>query len=689
MKKFVQFWQEFQFPKSFSSDTEQQEYVVRIILLASTGVLTVTSLLILVLSMAGGPLVVIWRGLLASFAILAIGLLLIRRGYLTLTRYMMVLFIYFFGLLETLDHGLDTVYLLYFFAALVLVFLVISRKLLMILLIIFGPPVVYYFSPQITDFDLRMAVAYSTIMIMVSLLLVILTRFREAFSFEHERAREIEILQQAGTSIVSSLDFQVTIEKILEELKNIIPHDTAAVLLMQEDRTLEIVGVSGWDNPEEVIGLRFPIPGDNPNTKVIMEGRPLILGNASRAYSSFQVRQHRHIKSWLGVPLLDNDTIIGMLTIDSVEEDHFSEKQIQVVSAFADYVAVALDNAMLYEVANQAAQRRSILYQVSQEVITASADLNKIYRAIHHAADQLMPCEAFAIALVNETEEMIDGVYLIDKGGLVENIHIPLGSGLSGQVIGSGKPLIFEDVLEADNFEGHHFGHEDRVRSVVAVPLFAGGKSIGMLSAQSYQVAAYSQDDLELLELLAAQAAIAIKNAQLLVEMDRMARTDSLTGLLNRRAFEEKISDEISRAKRYGYSLCLLMIDIDDFKQFNDEFGHSKGDEHLKKISSLILNNIRQPDLVARIGGEEFSVILPHTQRAGGRDLAERIRKSIEAHFFGQVAAGSTVSIGVAEFPLDADSIETLYERADLAMFKAKRLGRNRVQLYMGVEGMS
>jgi diguanylate cyclase (GGDEF)-like protein len=207
-----------------------------------------------------------------------------------------------------------------------------------------------------------------------------------------------------------------------------------------------------------------------------------------------------------------------------------------------------------------------------------------------------------------------------------------------------------------------------------------------MLSTQSYQVSAYTQDYLELLELLASQAAIAIKNAQLLAEMDRMARTDSLTGLLNRRAFDEKLEEEITRAKRYGYSLCLLMIDIDDFKQFNDRFGHSKGDDHLIAVATLISKSVRQPDLVARIGGEEFCVILPHTIQDGGQDLADRIRKSIEANFLEAVEPGGTVSIGVAEYPLDADSIKDLYEMADQAMFAAKRLGKNKVVIANGME---
>jgi diguanylate cyclase (GGDEF)-like protein len=180
--------------------------------------------------------------------------------------------------------------------------------------------------------------------------------------------------------------------------------------------------------------------------------------------------------------------------------------------------------------------------------------------------------------------------------------------------------------------------------------------------------------------MLGANAAIAIRNAQLLAEVEHLARTDSLTGLLNRRAFEDKLVYEIARAQRYNYALSLLMIDIDDFKQYNDKFGHSVGDEHLKVVSDLIVKCVRLPDMVARIGGEEFTVILPHTSKKGGINLAERIRESVAHEFRGQFYPGSTVSIGVATYPEDAASIKGLYIAADNAMFDAKGRGKNKVR---------
>jgi diguanylate cyclase (GGDEF)-like protein len=514
-----------------------------------------------------------------------------------------------------------------------------------------------------------------------SILAGVYKQTQKKYELERQRILEAEAVRQAGASVVSSLDLQETIEKILVELKNIIPHDSASVLMYREEGCLEVIGGSGWDHPEDVLGVKFPIPGDNPNTIVMQEGRPHILGNAPKEYSSFKGELHGHIRSWLGVPLIYQDRIIGMMAIDSKQENHFSEQNIRVVTAFADHVAIAIENAMLFQVSTQAIKRRLILYQASQDIIRTIADPEEIFKAIHRAASELMPCEAFIISLLDEEKEQIEGVYLIDRGGRNKNIIIPLDKGLTGEIIRTGNPILVEDVFQETSFEGRHFGHKDEIRSLLAVPLKSGGENIGMLSAQSYQVGAYNQEDLEILELLAAQAAIAIKNTQLLTKMEYIARTDSLTGLLNRRAFDERLGDEIKRAQRYQFSISLLMIDVDDFKQYNDAFGHSQGDDHLKFIANLILTSVRQPDLVARIGGEEFCVILPHTMKVGGHELAERIRETVEQAFDGSSDPASTVSIGVAEYPRDANSLSKLYSTADQAMFTAKKTGKNRVVL--------
>lgn len=154
--------------------------------------------------------------------------------------------------------------------------------------------------------------------------------------------------------------------------------------------------------------------------------------------------------------------------------------------------------------------------------------------------------------------------------------------------------------------------------------------------------------------------------------------TDELTGLANRRRLNERLNEEMSRARRHRHTLTLILLDLDHFKRINDTWGHLAGDQVLQGIGRLCLDTLRQEDVIARLGGEEFAILLPLTRLDAGQQLAERLRQCIEAHDFGLGEATITASLGVAECRAD-DDIETLLDRADRSLYTAKRTGRNRV----------
>ncbi len=162
-------------------------------------------------------------------------------------------------------------------------------------------------------------------------------------------------------------------------------------------------------------------------------------------------------------------------------------------------------------------------------------------------------------------------------------------------------------------------------------------------------------------------------------ELERLSRTDGLTGLPNRRHLMETLEKEARRAKRNGRPFTLLMIDVDHFKQYNDAFGHLAGDEVLKRLAAVLLAAIRGADYAARYGGEEFTVVLPETPMDGALKLAERIRERMAEETFGAKGSRVTLSIGLGEFPSDGDSPEAVIDRADGALYRAKEWGRNRV----------
>jgi diguanylate cyclase (GGDEF)-like protein len=162
-------------------------------------------------------------------------------------------------------------------------------------------------------------------------------------------------------------------------------------------------------------------------------------------------------------------------------------------------------------------------------------------------------------------------------------------------------------------------------------------------------------------------------------ELERLSQTDGLTELPNRRQLMETIEREIRRAQRTERPFTLLMIDVDQFKDYNDTFGHLAGDEVLKRLAGVLIGAVRTTDYTGRFGGEEFTVLLPETPLEGAVEVAERICARMAEQEFGQERPNVTVSIGMGECPTDGASVDTIIECADAALYFAKETGRNRV----------
>ncbi|MCA1899736.1 MAG: diguanylate cyclase [Chloroflexi bacterium] len=163
------------------------------------------------------------------------------------------------------------------------------------------------------------------------------------------RAAASETLRKAGAAVAETLETDETVSRILEQLKQVVPYDTASVQVLTENNELEIIGGSGFEDLNVVVGMRFPVPGNNPNTTVIQSGKPYLLRDVGETFEEFKKPPHNHIRSWLGVPLNFQEKIIGLLAIDSSETDHFTQENINLAVEFADQVAAALEKARAYE----------------------------------------------------------------------------------------------------------------------------------------------------------------------------------------------------------------------------------------------------------------------------------------------------------------------------------------------------
>ncbi|HAJ56282.1 MAG TPA: hypothetical protein DCL35_00765 [Candidatus Omnitrophica bacterium] len=218
----------------------------------------------------------------------------------------------------------------------------------------------------------------------------------------------------------------------------------------------------------------------------------------------------------------------------------------------------------------------------------------------------------------------------------------------------------------------------------VVVPLKAKDISIGLIVADNiFTRRSITKDDIRILMTFANQAGMAIENSQLYEKAVVRAHKDSLTDLWNHGYFQFFFEDKLRHAKNHVSYLSIIMVDIDNFKNYNDTWGHQKGDEILAKISKVIVDSSRKVDCVCRYGGEEFAIVLPNATKKDASIIAGRIRANIEQYHFipepGHPEQRITVSLGVASFPEDGNNKDELIRAADSALYEAKRTGKNKV----------
>jgi diguanylate cyclase (GGDEF)-like protein len=257
--------------------------------------------------------------------------------------------------------------------------------------------------------------------------------------------------------------------------------------------------------------------------------------------------------------------------------------------------------------------------------------------------------------------------------------------GLFGLSIRTKQSLMIEDAQDHPSF-AETPAHQPAIGSLLLLPLAAGDRQFGVVAAgRAIGAPPFRYADLGAVQSLVLFGATAIEKALLFEQSQELAITDGLTGLFNHREFQRRLDDEIERNQRYGHSFSLLLVDIDYFKQVNDQHGHLAGDAMLKALAAAIQGSIRTIDIAARYGGEEITVILPETPLAGAQVVAERIRVNVAGLRLTSPSGlpfSCTVSIGVAVVPEDAGRRERLIDAADKALYLAKCTGRNRVKTY-------
>jgi diguanylate cyclase (GGDEF)-like protein len=422
--------------------------------------------------------------------------------------------------------------------------------------------------------------------------------------------------------------------------------------------------------------------GESLSGQVVAENRPLIVPDIATASSSW-IKEHQEaalrqgITSLMIVPVRIGNRVIGVLIIHTKGNRQFTQQDLDVAMAFADQAGIAIERTrLLQETETKAGNLRAVI-EVGK-ALSSALELEAVLQTIVASAVEVLKASSGNVMLLDETGEELHWKAQVGFPAAYQQIgRSKVRASLAGCVITEGRPVAVVDRTGDPRTAHPDLAKENELISFLGVPIHIKERIVGVITISTKEPRRYTDDDISLLSISADQAAVAIENARLFAETRRLANTDELTGLYNHRHFYHLFNAEVNRAHRYNRPLSLIMIDLDRFKQFNDQYGHLAGDEALRRLAQILRWNARGVDMVSRYGGEEFTIILPETDLDQATIQAERIRSAVAEYHWPQ--GRLTISLGVASLTSEMAKVEDLVQAADQALYQAKAGGRNRV----------
>jgi diguanylate cyclase (GGDEF)-like protein len=384
-------------------------------------------------------------------------------------------------------------------------------------------------------------------------------------------------------------------------------------------------------------------------------------------------------------PLIVGDEVKAALLVGDSE---LTDEKRRAISAYCREIALPLEVLRLRHELEQRARFAEHLQSFGERISTAGA--GETYDAILRMSADLLHAERGSLLLFDEaSNELSVKAAVGPRAEVSRETRVRMGEGIAGAVLSEGRPLVVRDVESPGNTPAPA-ERSYKTKSFICYPISIGGRKVGVLNiTDKAGGGSYDDIDLSLIESIAPQMAMALDRAEWQEKANQfqlMSITDPLTGMLNRRYLIERLAEELKRSHRQEYPMSFMMIDIDDFKLYNDRNLHQAGDLALEMTAQCLKSALRGADVASRYGGEEFCILLPQTSLEEGIAIAERIRRRITRvrfpHGKSQPLGSVTVSIGVSAFSPGLETPEAIIESADRALYLAKSRGKNRVEAF-------
>ncbi len=573
---------------------------------------------------------------------------------------------------------------------------VFMRRALVFVLLYGGGVIVILFVLEIThylfniDFDMRTAIAMLAISVPVMVLTIhvvrdalqmrieavfVGNRFEARRQLSHfiERIYDVPSLEQFGRQLVSLLSRSVDAKAVQLLLPD--PSSEAFVVRFGYPAALESNVVQEFSLKQQ-----SPVLSWLRREGKLLPVRYLDINPEFRALWKQERDDLRVAGVKLFLPVVNHGDLVAVLAAgEKAGGKPYSVEEMDLMRLVTSRVAASMEKQYLYEQLQKQEQELTLLNHLAL-IVTSSLDVRDAFNGFSRELKKVVALDFAGVALVDGDKVKLEAIFgEIVSTDVAAMTHSVCGTATEW-VMHHRKSINQSDLQSvATYWPDAHYAREG-IRSLVHIPLIVRDQIIGTLLVASCEPRVYKEDDVRLLEQVARQIATPIENAMLYARSEKRSRIDELTGLFNRRHFEERLREEVSRHSRHDGVFSVLMIDLDAFKAYNDVYGHPSGDALLRIVSDVVAREIRESDQAFRYGGDEIAVILPRTTPRDAYMVAERVRLSIAKEMDAQ-QSGVTCSIGLASYPQDGIMSGELVTTADTALYYAKHTGGNRTYI--------
>ncbi|MDD4569938.1 MAG: diguanylate cyclase [Tepidanaerobacteraceae bacterium] len=534
---------------------------------------------------------------------------------------------------------------------------------------------------------------------------------------------ENQLLYDTNLAIHTSSSLNQLLDTVIARLVTHSGADFGVVFLLDREKNIDELRTAASFNVMEInmVKKSFRI-GEGIVGWAVKEGKEILSQDVEK--DRRYILCVRETKSQMTLPLKAGGKVTGVILLGSYEIQRFKAKDLTLFKNIASEIGLAVSNTWLTQKLLEEKERVALLYETAQQ-LAASINLDDVAEIGVKTVYDSVDATSCSLMLFDEQDELLK---IVKSKGLSEDtermVKLRVGEGIAGRVFQERKPILVRNVAEEPQFKVFQ-GQKEQYKSLYSVPLKTQDGCIGTINVATDE--SLIEDKCKLVNAIASQVSVAVGNALLYESIEQLAIQDGLTGLYNYRYFQQALAKEFERARRYQRALSLVIIDVDDFKKYNDNYGHLTGDYLLSEIGNIIQENIRDSDILARYGGDELAVILPETDDEEALILFERIKNKVDEYNFEtkvpQLAASDeqldsdkdvehgkkikaikgrffqwlndkgivfkgvnglptmhvTVSAGICGLSDEITDKDELIKKADQALLKAKRMGKNQI----------